>query len=189
MRARTHEEVKEAIELHYKMLNLLADMSTLPNGSIMNYNSSGGGKTSEHPGGKRPSGDLRSVYDIFKARWDGCRALPDARECIKAAEDELDHWRRSKAKPNSETQQQLYRRVVRVGEGWLDRECAASLRLTMATVHAARAAHDRDAAKGLPLKGADATELLRRGNTFRYVSGVMNKSTAAVFKAARKRAA
>jgi hypothetical protein len=189
MRTRNRAEIREYMQLRTLMLDHLAQMATLPYGTVMNYNATGGGKSSEHPGGRRPTGEHRSVEDEYTARWNSCKVIEDARECVKAAEAELDGWRHSKAQEAGETTKQLHQRIVRVGEGWLDRECAAALRQTMATVHEARAAFKRDAAKGLPLQGADAAELLRRGNTYRYVAGVLNKSSTSVYAKARKKAA
>jgi hypothetical protein len=182
------EEAREAIRLHTRMMGLLADMATLPYGSTMNYNASGGGRSSEHPGGRRPGGEARSVEDEFRARWQGCKTIRAARLVVEEAAAELDHWRHSKATDAGESHKQLLLRIVRVGEGWDARECAAALRQTMKTVHEARAAHNRDVAKGLPLAGATAQELLRRGNTVRYVEATLKVAKSTVFDRARKAA-
>jgi hypothetical protein len=182
------EQAAEAISLHNRMMQLLAQMATLPYGSTMNYNASGGGRSSEHPGGRRPGGEARSVEDEFRARWQGCRTIRAARLVVEEAAAELDHWRHSKAQDAGETQKQLYLRIVRVGEGWPDREAAASLRQSMKTVHAAREAHGRDFAKGLVIAGASEAELLRRGNSVRQVAAMLRVSKSSVFDRTRKAA-
>lgn len=183
----TPEQAAEAISLHNRMMACLAQMAVLPYGTTMNYNASGG-RSSEHPGGRRPAGEGRSVEDEFRARWHGCKTIVAARVVVQEAEAELDHWRHSKAQDNGETQKQLFLRIVRAGEGWDARECAAALRETVRTVHEARAAHGRDAAKGLPLAGASAQELLRRGNTVRYVEATLRVAKSTVFDRARRAA-
>jgi hypothetical protein len=187
MRARTREEVREAIQLHHRMQALLADMATLPYGQVMNYNASGG-RSSEHPGGKRPAGVSMSVEDYWLREWRACRTVDDGRHVVRLAAEDLEHWRKSKAHAPNETQKQLYLRIVRSGEGWPARECAAALRETVKTVLAAREAHGRDPAKGLPLKGADAQELLKRGNTVRYVEATLKVAKSTVFDRAKKAA-
>jgi hypothetical protein len=122
------EQAAEAIELHKRMMALLAQMAVLPYGATMNYNPDGGGRSSEEPGGRRPGGEARSVEDEFRARWHGCRSIRAARLVVEEAEAELDHWRHSKATDVGETHKQLLLRIIRVGEGWDARECAVALR-------------------------------------------------------------
>lgn len=182
----TPEQAAEAISLHNRMMACLAQMAVLPYGTTMNYNASGG-RSSEHPGGRRPAGEGWSDEDRYRERWHNCRTIDDARQCVKAAEDELESWRKSKAQ-EPETSKQVNQRIVKTGEGWDAREVAATLRVTMKMVYAARFDAGRDYAKGLPIAGVDERELARRGNSTRQIAELMKSKPTTVFKRLKKAA-
>jgi hypothetical protein len=182
------DEAREAIHLHRRMNALLAQMATLPYGSTMNYNASGGGRSSEHPGGRRPGGEARSVEDEFRARWNGCRTIVAARVVVREAEAELDHWRRAKKPAKEESEAELHA-DIRKRRGWSDREVADAMRLPMSKVHEARLKARCCPAKGLPFQGCSAVELANRGNSIRQIGEMLKiANPATVHRMLRKAA-
>lgn len=187
MRVNTVEEAAEAVALTHRMLALLTEMATLPYGSVMNYNASGG-RSSEHPGGRRPTGVEHSDQDRFRTRWEACRTVRDGRECVRAAEACLEEWRHAK-KPDKAEDPRALARDIQSKRGWTDREVAEAMRLTVAQVHEARLAGKCCPAKGYPYKGATVVELANRGNSVRQIGEMLAiKNPATVHRMLKKAA-
>ena len=179
MRANTPEQAAEAIRLHKQMMGLLAQMATLPYGSVMNYNASGGGRSSEHPGGKQPAGVAYSDEDRFRERWYACRTVKDGRECVQAAVECLDEWRKARPPVKAEDPKALAR-DIQSKRGWKDREVADAMRLTVAQVHQARLDGKCCPALGYPYTGCSVVELANRGNSVRQIEEMLRISKSTV---------
>lgn len=134
----TPEQAAEAISLHNRMTAALAQMAVLPYGTVMNYNGNSG-RSSEHPGGRRPAGEALSEEDKYRARWQGCRTIRAARLVVEEAEAELEHWRHAKrVEVKEENWQQLARRICATGSGWSAEDVAQALKVTVSQVRRAR---------------------------------------------------
>lgn len=174
----TPEQAAEAISLHNRMTAALAQMAVLPYGTVMNYNGNSG-RSSEHPGGRRPAGEALSEEDKYRARWQGCRTIRAARLVVEEAEAELEHWRRAKKPAKQESEAELHA-DIRKKRGWTDREVAEAMRLPLAKVHEARLKARCCPVKGLPYQGCTVVELANRGNSVRQIEEMLKVSKSSV---------
>ena len=111
-----------------EMRQVLAEMSVLSYGATTRFDKSGG-KSSEHPGGKQPSGDSNPLHDVFGREWraatteaDRARILGEAREALQNAR------KRAEGAYTEETWEQLRDRIVKEGEGFSLRDVAVAFK-------------------------------------------------------------
>jgi hypothetical protein len=132
--------LRTLVQLQREFSDLFAQLSVLPYGSTQNYNASGG-KSCEHPGGKRPAGEshpeaLKALEAWGEARWHEGRM----RAVLQMMRDDLKHWKHSaKVVVKEETLVVLYRRIRDEGEGWAVADVARALKVTERQVRKARA--------------------------------------------------
>jgi hypothetical protein len=180
--------LRTLVALQREFSDLFAQLSILPYGSTQNYNASGG-KSNEHPGGKRPAGEsrpeaLQALEAWTAARWHEGRM----RAVLEQMQKDLDHWRRYTPPEKAEDPKAL-KREIQAKRGWTDREVAQAMRLTIREVHEAREAIKCCPAKGYPYKGVSAVELANRGNSIRQIQAMLDiRNTTTVARILKKAA-
>lgn len=123
-----------------EMRQVLAEMALLSYGPTTRFDKSGG-RSSEHPGGKQPSGDSNPLHEIWAERWaeaPTAQTLQEAREALESVR------KRVESAYTEETEAQLYARIVKEGEGWPIADVARSLSVTATQVRKARRQHKRE---------------------------------------------
>jgi hypothetical protein len=179
--------LRTLVALQREFSDLFAQLSILPYGSTQNYNASGG-KSNEHPGGKRPAGEsrpeaLQALEAWTAARWHEGRM----RGVLEQMQKDLDHWRRYTPPEKAEDPKAL-KREIQSKRGWTDREVAQAMRLTVREVHEARLAAKCCPAKGYPYVGCSVVELANRGNSVRQIELMVGVSKSVVDRTLRKAA-
>lgn len=132
----------------------------------------GSAASDEHPGGRRPPGDLgaeayaRRYGPPFHTCTMNCRHSiavddDDRRRLIKEVRDEIKILRgyglALVPRPEGETAEELDARIVAVGEGWPVRDAANHFKTTSTRVIRARKADGRDPEFGKPLPDKPTT--------------------------------
>jgi hypothetical protein len=134
----TLDEIRRMVRLHGEFLTLLAQLATLPHGSTANWNSSGG-KSCEHPGGKRPAGEAHPDGERLLEAWERARTVAERQRVLDEGRKILSGWRHSpKVEVKEETLSALYKRIRTQGEGWPVPEVARALKVTERQVRKAR---------------------------------------------------
>ena len=174
----THEELRTHIRLQRELLQLLAQLATLPYGTTANWNSSGG-KSSEHPGGKRPAGESRPEGARLLDEWASSRSVAAKEDTLRRWREELRAWRHAPEPPKAEDRKVLFR-DIQSKRGWTDREVAQAMRQPVAVVHEARLAVKCCPAKGYPYVGCSVVELANRGNSVRQIELMVGVSKSVV---------
>lgn len=159
------------------MKGLIARLNVVSQAPAANVGSTGG-PSSEHPGGKCPSGGGMSGQDW----WDRYVAARSPESVIREAQDELrlDRYSQS-SKTSPESDEQRVRRMLRETQGWTPQEVStSSWRMSVSEVRRHRARDGRDQETGKPLVApvhpcaARVVELHREDprRTDRYISSV-----------------
>jgi hypothetical protein len=168
--------LRTLVQLQREFSDLFAQLSVLPYGSTQNYNASGG-KSCEHPGGKRPAGEshpdcMKAARAWADARWDERRM----RGVLAMMREDLEGWKRAKPAENLLDAKALKREKARDAQklrGWTDKEVAQSLHMSVHEVHEARDAIKCCPAKGYPYVGVGVVELANRGNSMRQIQAML----------------
>ena len=196
-------------ELDREMRKVLAQLETCSHVPAAGWGPTGQSPSSdEHPGGRRPPGDLGHAYfaqrygpPFAEATWAHAGAKSDdEREAILAeARDELAHIRDPAARdrPIGESVDDLRARIVREGVGWTVREVAQRMRCGERLVREARKAAGRDPDYGrIPEPEADAEarrqrarELHSTGHTLAQIARLLDVSRSTIERDLGKRAA
>jgi hypothetical protein len=129
----TLDEIRRMVRLHREFLDLLASLATLPHGSTANWNSSGG-KSCEHPGGKRPAGEAHPDGERLLDMWRGAGSLNEMQRVVDEGRTVLESWKHSPKAGKSEDPKVL-QREIQSKRGWTDREVAQAMRLSVREVH------------------------------------------------------
>jgi transposase len=182
----TVEEIRRLVRLHGEFLNLLAQLAVLPHGSTANWNSSGG-KSSEHPGGKRPAGEAHPDGERLLEAWERARTSAEKGRVLEEGRQVLEAWKHS-ARPDKAEDPRVLRREIQSKRGWTDREVAQAMRLSVREVHEARLAAKCCPAKGYPYVGCGVIELANRGNSVRQIELMVGVSKSVVDRTLRKAA-
>jgi transposase len=181
------EHVRRIVRLQQEFAQLYAQLSILPHGSTQSYNGSGA-RSSEHPGGRRPSGEAHPEADRLLVAWTAARWDARAMErVLEQGREDLEAFKRSRAPEKTEDPRAL-RRDIQSKRGWTDREVAQAMRLTVREVHEARLAAKCCPAKGYPYVGCSVVELANRGNSVRQIEGMLKISKSVVDRTLRSAA-
>jgi hypothetical protein len=168
--------LRTLVALQREFSDLFAQLSVLPYGSTQNYNASGG-KSCEHPGGKRPAGEshpdcAKALAAWTAARWDERRM----RGVLTMMREDLRGWKHAKPAENLLDDKALKREKARDAQklrGWTDKEVAKALHMSVREVHEARDAVKCCPAKGYPYVGVSVVELANRGNSMRQIQAML----------------
>jgi hypothetical protein len=168
----TLDEIRRMVRLHGEFLTLLAQLATLPHGSTANWNSSGG-KSCEHPGGKRPAGEAHPDGERLLEAWERARTVAERQRVLDEGRRVLESWKHSPKADKAEDPKVL-QREIQSKRGWTDREVAQAMRLSVREVHEARLAVKCCPAKGYPFVGCSVVELADRGNSVRQIQAMLD---------------
>jgi hypothetical protein len=182
----TLDEIRRMVRLHREFLTLLAQLATLPHGSTANWNSSGG-KSCEHPGGKRPAGEAHPDGERLLEAWERARTVAERQRVLDEGRRVLESWKHSPKADKAEDPKVL-QREIQSKRGWTDREVAQAMRLSVREVHEARLAVKCCPAKGYPYVGCGVIELANRGNSVRQIELMVGVSKSVVDRTLRKAA-
>jgi hypothetical protein len=137
-------------EIDREFAQVLAEMTLLMYGPVSRFDKSGG-RSSEHPGGKRPQGDSNPLHREFAERYARATGEAKRRETLNEAREALSGvLKRSEGAYVEETWEQLRDRIVKEGEGWALRDVAVALKVTETQARKARRQKDREVEFGLP---------------------------------------
>jgi hypothetical protein len=125
----TLDEIRRMVHIHRQFLDLLAELATLPHGTTANWNSSGG-KSSEHPGGKRPAGEAHPEAEGLVEAWARARTVAEMERVLGEGRKVLAGWKHSPKADKAEDPKVL-RREIQSKRGWTDREVAQAMRLSV----------------------------------------------------------
>lgn len=144
--------------LDTQMRRILAQLELISAIPAVNYNATHG--TDEHPGGRKPPGDIG--YREFAAWYGppfhertpehpGCVTDEQREDCITVAKETLEHLRKTTSIDAStlETHDQLRERMLVETEGWSPQSVSQSAwRMSVTIVRRLRVAAGRDAETG-----------------------------------------
>lgn len=135
-------------ELETRMQDVLLQLALTSNGRTSSYDSSGGG-TPDHvlvdDNGRAKLGRGDAPHLHYADEWNAAVDDEERAAVLKAATDELDRIRRSRANPHvAESKEERDRRIIKHGKGWPARDVANAIRCGITDVHKARQAAGLD---------------------------------------------
>lgn len=175
-----------------EMRKVLAELELLSHGATMQWNSSGG-KSCEHPGGKRPGGDSRPLHDVYRELWGRAGTDEQRRNVVDDAQQALRAELVQQERKEGETPEQKRKRCIETCAGRTAGEAAEEMRETTTWVLKARIAAERDPSTGNEVVvdqdwRITAQELAERNVSLRVIGQRVGKSHIAVRNALRKAA-
>lgn len=138
-------------EIDREFDDVLAKMTVLLYGPAQTFDKSGG-RSSEHPGGRRPTGDNYPLHEEFRERYAQASTRADrARVLAEAIEARQRVLKGPEERSEGETWEQLRDRVVKDGEGWALRDVATAFKITESQARKARRQKGREVEFGLKI--------------------------------------
>lgn len=172
---------------------ILAKLETLSHGTITGYNKSGGAKSSEHPGGNRPSGDSYPPHIHFRLEME---ARPH--DIPRLIEQATEVWKNVtgrdtvKVKRETKTDAEL---VIEDGKGFTPYEVSLKFRCSETTIRRIRFAAGLDTENGEPHREVpepdrltEAIRLRKQGASYRTIEDRTGVKRSTLFDAMKRAA-